>query len=53
MLTPDSGARRNVYRQVSRVKNVPPQGLPQIQPVVVPEVGAESPAVLPEEVREA
>jgi hypothetical protein len=40
MFTPDSSARRNVYRQVGRVKDVPAQSLAEIQPVVLPKVGA-------------
>ena len=53
MLTPHSSTRRNVHRQVRRVKQVPPQSLTQIQPVIVPEVSPQSPAILPKKEREA
>ena len=53
VLAPYGGTRGQVYRQVRRVKQVAPQRLAEVQPVVVPEVGAESPAVLPKEVGEA
>lgn len=53
MLTPHSSARRNIHRQVSGIEQVPPQSFPQIQPVVLPEVGTQRPAILPQEKREA
>ena len=40
VLAPHGGTRRNVYRQVRRIKNVPAQSLAEIQSVVVPKVGA-------------
>ena len=53
VLSPHGRTWRNVYRQVRRVEQVPAQSLAEIKPVVVPEVSAESPAVLPKEVGEA
>ena len=53
VLAPDRGAWRNVYRQVRRIEHVAAQCLAQVQTVVVPKVGTESPAILPKEKREA
>jgi hypothetical protein len=53
VFTPHSGTRRDIHRQVRRVKNVPLESFTQIQTVVMPEVGPQSPAILPKEVREA
>lgn len=53
VLTKNGATRRQVSRQIRRIKNVPGQRRPEIKAVVVAEVRPQRPAILPKEVREA
>lgn len=53
MLTENGGTRRQIRRQVRRIKQVPRKRYPQVQAVIVPEISPKRPAVLPKEIREA